>query len=64
MKSRPIFYHDNLGVLQGIKSDCIDLIYLDPPFNKKRRLQHQLGQVRKERRLEICFYTKMLKKSD
>ncbi len=24
---------DNLDVLQSLKSDCVDLIYIDPPFN-------------------------------
>ena len=35
--NRTIFYHDNLDALQGINSDSIDLIYLDPPFNKNKR---------------------------
>lgn len=31
-----LFYGDNLDVLQGhFPSECIDLIYLDPPFNSK-----------------------------
>ena len=33
VKSRTIFCRDNLDILEGINSDCIDLIYLDPPFN-------------------------------
>lgn len=36
LENRSIFCHDNLEVLQGINSDCIDLIYLDPPFNKNK----------------------------
>ncbi len=36
LKNRSIFCNDNLEVLQGINSNCIDLIYLDPPFNKKK----------------------------
>ncbi len=36
IKNRTLICHDNLEVLQGINSDCIDLIYLDPPFNKKK----------------------------
>ena len=34
--NRTIFCHDNLEILQGINNNCIDLIYLDPPFNKKK----------------------------
>ena len=30
--SRTIFTGDNLDILRGINSECIDLIYLDPPF--------------------------------
>ncbi len=36
LKNRSIFCDDNLEVLQGINSNCIGLIYLDPPFNKKK----------------------------
>ena len=32
-----LFCGDNLAVLRGLNSACIDLIYLDPPFNKQRR---------------------------
>ena len=28
-----LFYGDNLGVLRGFPDACVDLIYLDPPFN-------------------------------
>ena len=31
--SRTIFIGDNLDILRGINNDCVDLIYLDPPFN-------------------------------
>ncbi len=34
--NRTIFCKDNLDILQGINSNSIDLIYLDPPFNKKK----------------------------
>ena len=41
--NRTIFCHDNLDVLQGINSDSIDLIYLDPPFNKNKRFTAPVG---------------------
>ena len=41
--NRTIFCHDNLDVLQGINSGCIDLIYLDPPFNKNRKFTAPVG---------------------
>ncbi len=34
--SRTIFTGDNLDILRGINSQCVDLIYLDPPFNSNR----------------------------
>ncbi len=36
IKNRTLFAHDNLDILRGMDSDCVDLIYLDPPFNKKK----------------------------
>ena len=34
IENRTIFNADNLDILRGINSNSIDLIYLDPPFNK------------------------------
>ena len=34
--SRTIFTGDNLDILRGINSECVDLVYLDPPFNSNR----------------------------
>lgn len=28
-----LYYGDNLEVLRGFPDSCVDLIYLDPPFN-------------------------------
>ena len=39
LKNRTLFCRDNLDVLRGINSNSIDLIYLDPPFNKKKVFQ-------------------------
>ncbi len=43
VKPSTIFCDDNLDILQGINSDCIDLIYLDPPFNKKKVFTALIG---------------------
>ncbi len=43
LRNRTIFCHDNLEVLQGINSACVDLIYLDPPFNKKKVFTAPIG---------------------
>jgi len=37
IRNRTICKGDNLNFLRGINSACIDLIYLDPPFNKKKK---------------------------
>ena len=31
-----LFYGDTLQVLRDFPSECVDLIYLDPPFNSNR----------------------------
>ena len=38
-----LFTADNLYVLNGMNSACIDLIYLDPPFNSKRLYKAPVG---------------------
>lgn len=40
---RTIYVADNLPILRGIESECIDLIYLDPPFNKNRKFEAPIG---------------------
>ena len=43
VENRTIFCDDNLDVMRGINSDCIDLIYLDPPFNKNKKFTAPIG---------------------
>ena len=43
LKNRTIFCRDNLEILMGINSGCVDLIYLDPPFNKKKTFTAPIG---------------------
>ena len=43
IKNRTLFIADNLDILRGINSDCIDLIYLDPPFNSKKKYKAPIG---------------------
>ena len=35
---KTIWTGDNLDILRGMNSECVDLIYLDPPFNSNRNL--------------------------
>ena len=41
--NRTIFCDDNIDILPAINSDCIDLIYLDPPFNKNKKFTAPIG---------------------
>ena len=43
IENRTIFCHDNIDILQNINSDCVDLIYLDPPFNKNKKFTAPIG---------------------
>ena len=31
-----LYYGDNLEVLRAFPPECVDLVYLDPPFNSNR----------------------------
>ncbi len=41
--NRTIFCKDNLDIIQGINSRSVDLIYLDPPFHKKKIFTAPIG---------------------
>ena len=42
-QNRTLWTGDNLDILRGMNSDCIDLIYLDPPFNSNRTYSAPIG---------------------
>ena len=58
---RTIFCHDNLEVLQGINNECIDLIYLDPPFNKKKTFTAPIGTSAESASFKDIFHQEDLK---
>ncbi len=43
VKNRTIFCGDNIDILKGFNSNSIDLIYLDPPFNKNKKFIAPIG---------------------
>lgn len=43
VKPNTVFIRDNLEVLRGLNSETVDLIYLDPPFNKNRAFEAPIG---------------------
>ena len=49
-----LYYGNNLDILRTyIKDECVDLIYLDPPFNSNRQLQRPI-QKRERRRGRVA----------
>ncbi len=40
---KTIWTGDNLDILRGMNSECVDLIYLDPPFNSNRNYAAPIG---------------------
>ena len=42
-ETRAVFVKDNMQILKNLNSECIDLIYLDPPFNKKKKFTAPIG---------------------
>ena len=43
VKNRTLFTGDNLDVMRGMNAQCVDLIYLDPPFNSNRDYAASIG---------------------
>ena len=43
--NRTIFEGNNLDVMRGMNDGCVDLIYLDPPFNSNRDYAARIRSV-------------------
>ena len=41
--NRTMWTGDNLDIMRGMNSECVDLIYLDPPFNSNRNYAAPIG---------------------
>jgi len=59
IQNRTIFCDDNIDVLRGVNFECIDLICLDPPFNKNKKLTARSAAVQRERSFQTYFERKM-----
>lgn len=42
-KNRTLWTGDNLDIMRGMNGGCVDLIYLDPPFNSNRNYEAPIG---------------------
>ena len=45
VSNRTIFEGDNLPIMRGMNTACIDLIYLDPPFNSNANYAAPIGSA-------------------
>ena len=62
VENRTIFCDDNLDVMAGINDQCIDLIYLDPPFNKNKEFAAPIGSSAEGASFKDIFREDDLKK--
>ena len=58
IENRTLFIADNLDILRGINSECIDLIYLDPPFNTNRTYKAPIGSPAEGAQFKDCIHYK------
>ncbi len=63
VENRTIFCHDNLDILKGINSNSVDLIYLDPPFNKKKMFTAPIGSSAEGASFKDWFEEKEIKEA-
>ncbi len=50
--TRDIYYGDNLEQLRKLPAACVDLIYIDPPFNSNRNYEVFWGETKEKRAFE------------
>src|SRR5438093_12749481 len=50
--TRVIYCGDNLEQLKKLPDACVDLIYIDPPFNSNRNYEVFLGEAKEKRGFE------------
>jgi 16S rRNA G966 N2-methylase RsmD len=52
LDTRVIYCGDNLEQLQKLPPACVDLIYIDPPFNSNRNYEVFWGETKEKRAFE------------
>lgn len=50
--TRVIYCGDNLEQLKRLPEGCVDLIYIDPPFNSNRNYEVYWGETKEKRAFE------------
>ena len=52
LDTRVIYCGDNLDQLRKVPDGCVDLIYIDPPFNSNRNYEVFWGETKEKRSFE------------
>jgi DNA modification methylase len=52
LDTRVIYCGDNLDQLKKLPDACVDLIYIDPPFNSNRNYEVFWGETKEKRAFE------------
>jgi 16S rRNA G966 N2-methylase RsmD len=52
LDTRVIYCGDNLDQLRKLPEKCVDLIYIDPPFNSNRNYEVFWGETKEKRAFE------------
>ena len=55
LDTRVIYCGDNLEQLANLPDACVDLIYIDPPFNSNRNYEVFWGETKKKRACVSAF---------
>ncbi|MGA2171765.1 MAG: hypothetical protein ABSG82_01960 [Sedimentisphaerales bacterium] len=61
--TRVIYCGDNLEQLKKFPAECVDLIYIDPPFNSNRNYEVFWGETKGKRAFEdhhASYYVKIM----
>jgi 16S rRNA G966 N2-methylase RsmD len=55
--TRVIYCGDNLEQLKKLPDECVDLIYIDPPFNSNRNYEVFWGETKHTCRFECLCHS-------
>ena len=50
--TRVVWCGDNLDILRKMPDGCVDLVYIDPPFNSNRNYEVFWGETKEKRAFE------------
>src|SRR5713226_8518213 len=56
LDTRAIYCGDNLEQLKKLPDGCVDLVYIDPPFNSNRNYEVFWGETKEKRSFDDRHY--------